>query len=324
MKKLIFLWPLLFFACNSTPPPENNTIVNNTPAVNLPKVTHPFNEENAYQFVKKQVDFGPRVPGTKQHAKCHQFFVDHFTKWADTVYLQESTATTFDNKTIPIKNIIAVFNPNAKKRIILCAHWDTRPFADQDTENKNKPILGANDGASGSGVLMEMAQILNQNRIDIGIDIILFDAEDWGDNTGMTEDSYCLGSQYWGKNTHIPNYKADFGILLDMVGAPNAQFGYEGYSLKNAPSYLSLVWETAIAAGYDRYFKNFQRGYITDDHVYMMKYTGIPVIDIIDYDPQTDSKFGAYWHTHQDNMDAIDKKTLKAVGQTLVNVIYNY
>lgn len=283
-----------------------------------------FNEDSAYEHVLKQVNFGPRVPGTKQHKLCFDYYVKTLRSLADTIYLQFSTTTTYDKKTIPVMNIVASFNPQATKRVLLCAHWDTRPFADQDDVDKDKPILGANDGASGVGILLEIAAALKQFPVEAGVDIVLFDAEDWGDNSGATEDSYCLGSQYWAKNPHVPGYKADFGILLDMVGAPSALFGFEGYSLAEAQSYLSLVWTTANAAGYSNYFKNFERGYVTDDHVYVMKHLRIPMIDIIDCDLNTSSHFGKYWHTHDDNMDAIDKKTLKAVGQTLLNVLGTY
>ncbi|MCC6818660.1 MAG: M28 family peptidase [Bacteroidia bacterium] len=243
---------------------------------------------------------------------------------ADSVYLQNGITKTYDGKFIPVNNIIASFNIKAEKRILLCAHWDTRPFADQDTKNRDKPILGANDGASGVGILMEIAAQLKKTPVDIGVDIIFFDAEDWGDNSGQVENSFCLGSQYWGNNLHVKGYKADFGILLDMVGAPNALFGFEGYSMSMAPNYLAKVWNAAAELGYGSYFKSFQRGYVTDDHFYVMKATKIPMIDIIDTDLSTDSHFGKYWHTHDDNMDAIDKATLRAVGHTLMYVVRNY
>lgn len=314
---------VIAFSCNNPSNPNHNN--NKSDSTEIKKnVSVIFNEDSAYNYIQKQVDFGPRVPGTVQHLTCYNFLVETLKPLADTLYFQNTFATTFDKKTIPVKNIIASFNPKEEKRILLCAHWDTRPFADQDTKDKDKPILGANDGGSGVGVLLQIAQHLHQQKPNLGIDIIFFDAEDWGDATGKVEDSYCLGSQAWGKATHVPQYKAEFGILLDMVGAPNAIFGNEGYSLINAPNYVGLVWQTAAKAGYDNYFKNFETNRITDDHYYIMKATKIPVIDIIHHDPTTESRFGSYWHTHNDNMDAIDKKTLKAVGQTLVNVIYNY
>jgi len=323
----IFLISFLFVllaSCNDKNSNTNQTEDVDTGQIVAPALTRQFNEDSAYLQVLNQVNFGPRVPGTKTHKQCFDYLVKTLRPLADTLYLQYSTALTFDKKTIPVMNVIASFNPSATRRILLCAHWDTRPFADQDFKDQDKPILGANDGASGVGILIEIAAVLKKQPVDIGVDIVLFDAEDWGDNSGKVEDSYCLGSQYWAKNPHTPSYKADFGILLDMVGAPNAVFGFEGYSLAEAQTYLSMVWSSASNAGYSNYFKNFERGYVTDDHVYVMKNLKIPMIDIIDCDVNTASHFGKYWHTHSDNMDAIDRKTLKAVGQTLLNVLSSY
>lgn len=324
MKYVVFL--MLMYACSG----DVSTGHDQTETDSLVSVSGAkserilFNEERAFLHVKNQVDFGPRVPGTPAHKACHAYISEHMKKHADTVYLQYGTAKTFDGKYIPVMNIIASINPNAVRRILLCAHWDTRPYADEDSKDKDKPIPGANDGASGVGVLMELAEVLSGIDMETGVDIVLFDAEDWGDPGGRVPDSYCLGSQYWGMNLHKVGYRADFGILLDMVGAPNATFGFEGYSLEKASRWLSMVWSAAAAAGYERYFKSVPRGYVTDDHFYVMKYTGIPTIDIIDYDPNTSSRFGKYWHTHSDNLNAIDKNTLKAVGQTVLNVIMDY
>jgi glutaminyl-peptide cyclotransferase len=322
----LFLVSLLTFACNNGPKPASVEVVDTTRNEDKkPNIHLDFNEDSAYQYVKAQVDFGPRVPGTKGHLNCYNYLLSHLKSLADTVYTQNTRATTFNKVNIPVYNLIAEFNPKASKRILLCAHWDTRPFADEDTKNTDQPILGANDGASGVGVLLEVAnQIKKLNRTDLGVDIVFFDAEDWGDASGATQNSYCLGSQYWSKNLHRSNYTADFGILLDMVGAPNAMFGYESYSLQHVSRYIPLVWGAAAQLGYDNYFKNFERGGILDDHYYIMQYANIPVMDIIDFDPNTESRFGKYWHTHQDNMDAIDKKTLNAVGRTLLKVIADY
>lgn len=283
-----------------------------------------FNADSAYDYVKQQVAFGPRFSGSEGHTECYQYLLKEFAKYADTIYLQSTQASTYTNKVIPIKNIIASINPKADKRIMLAAHWDTRPFADQDTERKEEPILGANDGASGVAVLLEMARQMSKNKPTIGVDFVLFDAEDWGDASGKNKNSFCLGSQYWTKHLHQPYYRADFCILLDMVGSPNAMFGLEGYSLKNAPDILAEIWQTAAAAGYSNNFKNFERPAVVDDHYYIMKDLKIKSVDIIDFDPNTPMKFGKYWHTHADNMDAISSQTLKAVGQTVLNVVYQY
>lgn len=291
-----------------------------TEAPKAPKAEKPdFSGDSAYNYVQKQVDFGPRVPGTKEHAKCAQFLYTELKRFADNVIMQQGQATTFDNNNITIKNIIGEFNPEAARRIMLYAHWDTRPFADEDSKDKDKPILGANDGGSGVGVLLEVARQLSIKKPDWGVDIIFFDAEDWGSPT--VEDSYCLGSQFWGKNPHKKDYTADYGILLDMVGAPDATFLMEGISKQIAPQILEKVWTTANSLGYYGKFLYREHGGITDDHYYVYKYTNIPSIDIIHITPG--GTFGDFWHTHNDNMSVIDRSTLQAVGETLLKVIYS-
>ena len=320
VKYSIMALVLGFASCNGPDKPDHKD-----PVVTPPKKvqTPPtFNADSAYLFIEKQVAFGPRVPGTKAHYNTFLFLRESLQKLADTVYVQNAQAKTFDNKTIPIYNLIGAFNPEMSKRVMLFAHWDTRPFADQDDSAQNQPILGANDGGSGVGVLLEIARLIHQKKLEnIGVDILFFDAEDWGN--GSVDDSYCLGSQYWGKNPHVPSYQANYGILLDMVGAKDAQFAVEGFSNQEAPFVVSKVWNMASQLGYSNTFVSFNRGYVTDDHYYVNKYTGIPVIDIIHYEPKIGSSFGSFWHTHDDNMDIIDRTTLNKVGQTLLNVLYS-
>jgi Zn-dependent M28 family amino/carboxypeptidase len=272
--------------------------------------------------VQKQVDFGPRVTNSAESKKCGDWLVNELKKYTENVIEQKALITSFDDKKLNIRNIIAEINPKAKKRIMLCSHWDSRPYGDKDPVDPDKPILGANDGASGVGVLIEIARILKSNPVDIGIgiDIILFDAEDLGKDN--FRNSYCLGSQYWSNNLHNPGYKAAFGILLDMVGAANATFGWEDNSLEYAKPYLEKVWSTAQTLGYSKQFIYFQIGGIEDDHYYVNKNANIPTIDIIHYDVNTNS-FPEHHHTHRDNMSVIDRGTLKAVGQTLLEVIYS-
>lgn len=312
---------ILIAGCKSDKPKkteENDTTTTEVPKA--PPIQKPdFSGDSAYAFVQKQVDFGPRVPGTKEHAKCAQYLYSKLGGYADNVILQQGQATTFDNTRITIKNIIGEFNPDAEKRVLLFAHWDTRPFADEDTKDKDKPILGANDGGSGVGVLLEVARQLSIKKPDIGVDIIFFDAEDWGSAT--VEDSYCLGSQFWGKNPHKKGYTAQYGILLDMVGASDATFLMEGISKQIAPQVLEKVWTTANSLGYYGKFLYRDHGGVTDDHYYVYKYLQIPSIDIIHITPG--GSFGDFWHTHNDNMSVIDKTTLQAVGETLLKVIYS-
>ena len=285
-----------------------------------------FNADSAFAFVQKQVDFGPRVPNTTAHKACGNYLVGKFKKYGLQVTEQTFIANTYDGKKLNARNIIASFNATATKRILLTSHWDSRPFADQDSLHKTMAVPAANDGASGVGVLLEVARVLSEQtkKPDIGVDIILFDAEDWGSDEATDKYSgYCLGSQYWAANKHIPNYTAYFGILLDMVGAKGAIFQQEGYSVQMAESVVRNVWNVAARLGYNNYFIDQRGSAITDDHVPVNEVAKIPMIDIIHTQPNNLSHtFFNAWHTTQDTMDNIDPKTLKAVGQTLIQVLY--
>ncbi|MCE2787377.1 MAG: M28 family peptidase [Sphingobacteriales bacterium] len=322
-KALTFLALLMLAACGGGGQ-SGKTAQTTQQTAEQPKaykqVSPNFNADSAYYFVDKQVSFGPRVTNSEPHKKCGDWLVAELRKMSDNVIEQKTTLTNYDGRQLNIRNIIAEINPKADKRILLCAHWDSRPFADEDTKDTNKPILGANDGGSGVGVLMEIARIIKNNPLSVGIDIVLFDAEDLGKSEH--NNSYCLGSQYWSTNLHKPGYKAEYGILLDMVGAANAKFAWEEVSVTYARLVLEKVWGTAQVLGYP-HFVYYNKGGIIDDHAYVNKNAGIPTIDIIHFDTQTQSGFPEHWHTHRDNMYAIDRTTLKAVGQTLLEVIYS-
>lgn len=286
-----------------------------------------FSADSAYAFIQKQVDFGPRIPGTKAHADCAQWLEQKLKSYLPEVITQKGTATTFDQKKYEVKNIIGSFNPQIGKRVLLCAHWDTRPFADRDEGgNLNKKLDGANDGASGVGVLLEIARQLSIAKPDIGVDIIFFDLEDYGRPEESTfpemQDSWCLGAQYWARNLHKPDYYAEYGILLDMVGAKGAVFPKEGTSMYFAPTVVDRVWKRAGELGYGNYFINQQSNPITDDHLYVNQIANIPCINIIHYDPEK-SDFFAHHHRVSDNMEQIDAKVLGVVGHTVLEVLFN-
>ncbi|MGW8122546.1 M28 family peptidase [Roseivirga echinicomitans] len=302
---------------------------NEPKSLNVPPA---LNVDSVYSFIQKQVDFGPRIPNSEAHKAAGKWFEAQFKSYGAKVYVQEFEEYTYNGVKVELKNIIASFNPEKKKRLLLAAHWDTRPFADKDPEDKTALFDGANDGGSGVGILLEVARIIGSvKNPEVGIDIILFDGEDWGDAgedygrmTGDKDSWWCLGSQYWGKKTHIPNYTAYYGILLDMVGAKGATFYYDGVSQENAGRILTQVWEIGQQIGYQNYFKMesvLPKGLI-DDHVYVNKYARIPMISIMDYRKSQSSFFPGH-HTSQDNMEGISKATLKAVGETLLTVIYN-
>lgn len=286
-----------------------------------------FNQDSAYRFVEKQVAFGARVPNSAAHKACGDYLVAQLKGYGLEVTEQHFTPTTYDGKKLNARNIIATFNPKASKRILLTSHWDSRPFADQDSAASKTPVLAANDGASGVGVLLEIARVLaaSGGKLNLGVDIILFDAEDWGSSGNATDkfSGYCLGSQYWAANQHVPGYTAYFGILLDMVGAKGATFPQEGYSVSMADGVLRNVWDIARQLGYGAYFLDQAGPSITDDHVPVNETAKIPMIDII-HMKQNDPEhtFFDQWHTSHDTLENIDPQTLKAVGQTLIQVLF--
>lgn len=289
-----------------------------------------FNADSAYAYIDRQVAFGYRVPNMPGHKACGDYLAAELKRFGAQVYEQEMTLTAYDGTKLDCRNIIGSFNPEQEKRILLFAHWDTRPYSDEDPNpaNHRKPIDGADDGASGVGVLLEIARQIGMKTPNIGIDIAFFDAEDYGvpefakEQQGNTSDTWCLGSRFWGRNPHKPGYKAQFGILLDMVGARDAVFYKEYISMRYAARYVDEVWEKARNLGYGKYFINANGGAITDDHEAVIEETGIPCLDIINYDPNTEEGFRAHWHTQNDNMNVIDRDVLKAVGQTVMEIIY--
>ncbi|MDY6437426.1 MAG: M28 family peptidase [Bacteroidales bacterium] len=333
MKKLFMILAVAvaLVSCGSDDSPKQAT---GQKAEKKKVVVPAFDGNAAYAYVKQQCDFGPRVPGAKAHEDCAAWMVTTLRDFCDTVYEQDFMTRIYNGEGVEGKNIIGSFNPNAKKRIIVAAHWDSRPFADNDPDELNwhKPIDGANDGASGCGIMLEMAKVMKANRIDdhLGVDLIFFDLEDYGtpkwDETTQHDDmAWGLGSQYWSKKPHISGYKAYFGILLDMVGASNPRFPKEYYSQRDAAWVLNKVWRTAREMGYTQSFINEIGDPINDDHIYMTHYAGIPTIDIIHLNGDDDrtSCFYPYWHTVNDNIDQIDAKTLQMVGNVLMTVIYN-
>ncbi len=321
---------LILFSCGN----KKNSNTSETPAESqavLTLVKTPaFDADKAFAYVKAQTELGPRVPNSAAHKKAQAYFVAEFKKLGWEVTEQKFEATAFDGKKLQLNNIVASYNPSTQKRILLASHWDTRPFADQEekAELKNKPIDGANDGASGVGILLEIARSISEakDKPKVGIDLMLFDGEDYGQphflNLPEKEDTWCLGSQYWAKNKHKAGYTAYYGILLDMVGAKNAKFAMEGGSMYYAPEVNKKVWALAAQLGHGQYFTPQLSSQIIDDHYYVNRDAHIPMIDIIHHAPETGNYFGAYWHTHDDNIEAVDPATLKAVGEVLLQAVY--
>lgn len=333
IKKIVYslslLLMLLIVSCGGSTKGSSSTAeVKQEKTVELPR----FDADSAYAFVEAQVKFGPRVPGSDEHRACGDYLENKLKSYGAEVVSQQVELVAYDGTKLPARNIVGQFQPQKNKRIMLCAHWDSRPWADADPDaSKHRtPILGANDGASGVGVLLEIARLLAVTPTEVGIDIIFFDAEDYGthnaddDPTRESMDhSWALGSQYWSRRPHKSDYNARYGILLDLVGAPGSTFYQEGISMAYAGSVVEKIWDVAHKIGHAKYFVKENGGYVTDDHYYVNEFLGLPCVDIINYDKNSENGFGKYHHTIKDDMDWIDRESLRAVGETVVAVIYN-
>ena len=309
--------------------PSNKAEVSETEEIEKVQPVGPdFNADSAYIYLQEQCDFGPRTMNSTAHDKCEKWIIQKFEQYGCKVTTQKATLNGYDGTPLRSTNIIASYNPEATTRIMFCAHWDCRPWADNDPDSTNwhKPIVAANDAASGVGVMIELARILKGSGLELGVDFICFDAEDYGTPQWFEGedpgDTWALGAQYFANN--LPEgYAPRYGILLDMVGGVGAKFYREGMSMQYAPAIVKKVWNAARQVGYGSYFPKDDGGMITDDHIPVNQTANIPCIDVIPYYPDcAQSSFGPTWHTIADNMDNIDKNTLKAVGQTMVQVLF--
>ena len=345
---------LLLYACGTTKKSQNSQ----------PVVSIAFNADSAYAFCAAQCQFGPRTMNSTAHEQCAQWIEQQFRRYGYDVQLQQADLRGYDGTVLHSTNIIATAaassaaspssaasssaasspavssssSPSAvpsaavpdgspSGRILICAHWDSRPWADNDPDSANwrKPVMAANDGASGVAVMLELARLLQQHdSARVAVDFICFDAEDWGIpqwEDRADGDSWALGAQYWAAHRGSTNYR--YAILLDMVGGQGARFYREGYSMQHARSIVEKVWQAAQSAGYGSFFIDKEGGYITDDHVPVNETANIPCIDIINHYPDCpQGSFGPTWHTVSDDMQHIDRNTLEAVGQTLVQLIF--
>ena len=309
--------------------PSNKAEVSETEEIEKVLPVGPdFNADSAYIYLQEQCDFGPRTMNSTAHDKCEKWIIQKFEQYGCKVTTQKATLNGYDGTPLRSTNIIASYNLEATTRIMFCAHWDCRPWADNDPDSTNwhKPIVAANDAASGVGVMIELARILKGSGLELGVDFICFDAEDYGTPQWFEGedpgDTWALGAQYFANN--LPEgYAPRYGILLDMVGGVGAKFYREGMSMQYAPAIVKKVWNAARQVGYGSYFPKDDGGMITDDHIPVNQTANIPCIDVIPYYPDcAQSSFGPTWHTIADNMDNIDKNTLKAVGQTMVQVLF--
>ncbi len=285
-----------------------------------------FSGDSALAYCAKQCEFGPRTMNSEAHEKCGEWIIGKFRQYGCDVTTQKADLKGWDGTSLRSTNIIASINKEAKRRLLICAHWDCRPWADNDPDSTNwrKPVMAANDGASGVGVMIELARIIQADtaKLPYGIDFVCFDAEDYGTPqwSGIEDEkSWALGAQHFAKNLPAAY---EHGILLDMVGGQGACFYQEGFSKHYAQSIVDAVWQAAEDAGYGSFFTRQPGGTITDDHKPLID-AGIPTIDIIPYYPDCEqSCFGPTWHTVNDDMQHLDKATLKAVGQTVIQYLF--
>ena len=290
-----------------------------------------FNTDSCMNYIQAQCNFGPRVTGSKEAALCRQYLVEQFKRFGTQVEEQPCEVTLWDNSKLPACNIIAKVNPENPDRILFCAHWDSRPWADNDEDEKKHrtPVLAANDGASGVAVMMELCRLLQQKPVKVGIDFVCFDAEDlgtpqWAETEESDSHTWCLGSKLWAEHAREESYRARYGVLLDMVGGRGSVFPPEKVSQEFAQPIVSLIWRLGNQLGYGHYFPlDKEGGFLMDDHVNVNRYARVPCIDIVPYFTDGPSSFGPTWHTVNDTPENIDPNVLEAVGQTLTQLIYN-
>lgn len=312
----ILLATALLCACGACKSSAGQTAVS-TPE-ETPVASVAFSADSAYSYLARQVEFGPRVPNTEAHRRAGDWLVSELKRHGASVTEQKADLKAFDGTILHARNIFGQFNPEASDRILLLAHYDCRPWADQDPDpdKRNTPVDGANDGASGVAVLLETARQLKAGGYNKGIDILFVDAEDWG--TDGDDESWAMGARYFAANPVVPGYSPSFAILLDMVGGKGARFPREYFSQQNAPMVNDAFWRAAHAAGHAQSFPNTMGGAVTDDHVELLK-AGIPAIDIIEFN--SGSGFNHTWHTSSDNLSNISKQTLGAVGESLMQFL---
>ena len=308
----MFALALTSLQCGNPPNPGGGGGKRDDGAAPAPARVPEFDAASSFALLKAQTAFGPRVPGTPAHDRCLSWLRGELVSSGADVSLQPFTHTGYDGTPLPMTNLFASINPGAAKRILLVAHWDSRPRADQDPDPAKRalPIAGANDGASGVAVLLQIARVCKAASPPAGVDLLLVDGEDYG-REGDSE-NYLLGSRWFAR--HLPaGYRPQFGIVLDMIGDRDLAIPREPYSIQYAPDIVELVWGSAAELGVRQFVQEEQR-YVLDDHIPLNE-AGIKTIDLIDFDYP-------YWHTTADTDDKCSPESLSAVGRVLLHVIY--
>jgi glutaminyl-peptide cyclotransferase len=272
-----------------------------------------FSGESALRHATTLMAFGPRVPGTDGWQQSGDWIVARMRESADTVFTQEWTHTLATGATIPQRNIIARFRPEAAERVLYVAHWDTRPQSDQagTAAERALPVPGANDNASGVGLLIALGELLKSTPPAVGVDFLFVDGEDWGSFDTNTD--VLIGSGYFARNIPWPNYRPLFGVVWDMIGDRDLQIYQEIHSVRQAPEVVQRVWSVAAELGYANVFIPEQKTPITDDHLPLLR-AGLRVIDVIDID------FPDH-HKPSDTIDKISAESLQKVGDVAAALV---
>ena len=290
---------------------------------NEPRSQTAFDGQAALGYARTQLQFGPRVPGTEGHRRTGEWIVAEMRKRADTVLVQEWTHVTVRGDSLPMRNVIARFRPGESARVLYVTHWDTRPRSDEaaDSAQRQLPVPGANDGASGVALFLAIGDVLKKTPPQFGVDLLFVDGEDYGD-FGKDED-VLIGSKYFADHLPAPGYRPIFGVLWDMIGDRDLQIFQEGNSVQAAPEVVLRVWRQAEDMGYSQYFVP-EVGYtLIDDHMPLIA-KGLRVIDVIDYNypnAATAQGRGGYHHTSQDTMDKISSASLQIVGDVALGLV---
>lgn len=317
---------LVLAGCKNNQGNGNDTVTSQTETVDYSKVTIPeFSADSAYAYVEHQLSFGNRIPGSKGWERCAAWLTAQMGRFCDTVIVQDFRAVLWNGSAVPGKNIIGLLNPQADRRILLAAHWDSRSWADHDPAESNhrSPVPGANDGASGAAVLLEMARVMRTMPPSVGVDFILFDVEDqgapeWAANHDET--NWCLGSQHWANSRHMPYAHYVYGILFDMVGTHHPRFTQEGISRYFAPGLTDNLWNAAKSLGHADIFVSESTPEILDDHYFVNTIAHIPTVDIVQNDG--DKSFFEHWHTVNDDLNSVNKETLRIVAEVTMKTLY--
>jgi glutaminyl-peptide cyclotransferase len=316
---LAVLLGLLLVACGDRTHKEQTM----TPAFVPPQTLPAFDGARAFDLLERQVSFGPRAPNSAAHAQCLEFYLRFFDSLGIATETQRFEIAGYDGRMLKLANVIARVRPDASERILLCAHWDSRPFADMETDPSRElmPIPGANDGASGVAVLLGLAEILSKQPPDVGVDFVLFDGEDYGREGD--ESMFLLGSKYFAASLDTDR-RYRFGVLLDLVGDREAEFPLEALSRQYAGDIQRMLWGEARRLGLAQ-FTDREHGAILDDHVPLNTVAGIKTVNIIDaalVGHDASSPRRRYWHTLDDTPAQCAPETLKAVGRLLLSIIY--